>query len=77
VRYPGQGAAGISINPTMSTAAVDTSADLDAGTVEPGTDQRSGWWRAAGGPTLAVAVYLILAVGLFWPVWSTHPTTVS
>ena len=76
-RYPVPSPAGISISPTMSTAAVDTSADLDAKTVEPGTDRRSGWWSAAGGPTLAVAVYLIVAVALFWPVWSTHPTTVS
>ena len=61
----------------MSTARVDTSADLAAESAGPETDPASRWWRRAVGPTLSVAVYLVLAVALFWPVWSTHPTTVS
>jgi len=36
-----------------------------------------GGWRAARAPALSITVYLVLAVLLFWPVWSTHPTTVS
>ncbi len=51
--------------------------DLDTVSVEPGTGQGSGRWPAAAGPTLAITVYLVLAVALFWPVWSSHPTTVS
>jgi hypothetical protein len=37
----------------------------------------SSRWRVVGPPALSIAVYLVLAVALFWPVWSTHPTTVS
>jgi hypothetical protein len=61
----------------MSTAPVDTSVDLDEGSAGPGPDRRSRWRRPALGPAVAVVVYVVLAVGLFWPVWSTHPSTVS
>ena len=61
----------------MSAAPVDTSAEPDAELIGRATDRGWGWWRAAGGPTVAIVVYVVLAVAIFWPVWSTSPTTVS
>jgi len=61
----------------MSAATVETSVDPDAEPSGPSTDRGSGWWPATAGPVAAVAVYVVLAVALFWPVWSTSPSTVS
>jgi hypothetical protein len=71
----------------MSAPPVDTVADPtdvvppavtgDGDTADRGGRPGSGRWRTLGPPVVSVAVYLVLAVLLFWPVWSTHPTTVS
>ena len=61
----------------MSAAPVDASADPDADPIAPATERGPDGWRAAMGPALAVIVYVVLAVAVFWPVWSTSPTTVS
>ncbi len=61
----------------MSTTPVDPSVAPGAEPVDPVSGSGRAWWRGAIGPTLSIVVYLVLAVALFWPVWSTHPTTVS
>jgi hypothetical protein len=53
----------------------------DDGGSDDGTPPEAGHASArrtsVGPPVLSIAIYLILAALLFWPVWSTHPTTVS
>jgi hypothetical protein len=48
----------------------------DAPTGGPGSAHHAVW-RTVGPPTLSIAIYLALAFALFWPIWGTHPTTVS
>jgi hypothetical protein len=42
-----------------------------------GDDRRTGRPRAIAVLSLAFVVYLLLSIGLWWHVWSTHPTTVT
>jgi hypothetical protein len=42
-----------------------------------GDDRRTGRPRALAVLSLAFLVYLLTSIGLWWHVWSTHPTTVT
>lgn len=42
-----------------------------------GWQRGEGWWTAGRSLAMAAAAYLALAVGLWWQVWSTHPTTTT
>jgi len=75
------------MTPSMSDPTVDTVVDPsgdtpgaapgDGSCPDRGAHPRSDRWGTIGPPVLSIAVYLVLAVLLFWPVWSTQPTTVS
>ncbi len=54
------------------TAAHDREADIDS---VAGADRRTR--RAPWAPVLVGAVYVALAVAVYWHVWSTHPATVT
>ncbi|HWC37434.1 MAG TPA: DUF2079 domain-containing protein, partial [Acidimicrobiales bacterium] len=42
-----------------------------------GDDRRTGRPRALAVVSLAFVAYLLMSIGLWWHVWSTHPTTVT
>ena len=76
------------MTPTMSAPSVDTVADPAAsGRRDPQPDEPDGdppegghdspRWPSAVAPAASIAVYLILGLLFFWPVWSSHPTAVS
>ena len=78
------------MTPTMSAPSVDPEVEGDAALRATSPDggpggepsggaghRRSRRWRTSGPPAISIAVYVGLAVALFWPVWSTDPTTVS
>jgi hypothetical protein len=37
----------------------------------------SGRWSGFGSAVIAIALYLVLGIALFWGIWSSHPTSVS
>jgi hypothetical protein len=57
--------------------AANTAAGTGASPLIGDDDRRTGRRRALAVLSLAFVVYLLMSIGLWWHVWSTHPTTVT